>query len=102
MSEDIKIIIERPTSTGLNYKEFTSFSDINETIIRETELNILTLGNDLSRIYNKFELSSKKRKRDINIYECNPSVSTAWKKNIISFFSRAATAVNESFLNKSI
>ncbi len=71
-------------------------------IIWEAELNILTLGNNLSRIYNKFRLSSKKRKRDINIYKYNPSVSTTWKKNIINFFSRAEITINKNLLNKPI
>src|SRR6266511_338984 len=74
----------------------------NETIIREAELDILTLGDDLFRIYNEFGLSSKKRKRDINIYEYNPSVSITWKKNIINFFSRAATIINKNLLGKPI
>jgi len=73
--EDIKMIIKRSTPTELNYKEFISLSNINETIIREAELNILTLGDDLFRIYDKSGLSSKKRKRDINIYGYNLSVS---------------------------
>ena len=60
-----------------DHKKFTSLSDMDETIIREAELNTLTLGDDLSRTYNKSRLSSKKRKRDINIYEYNPSVSVA-------------------------
>ena len=73
--EDIEIITEEPAPTGLSYKESTSFSDVDETIIREAELDILTLGDDLSGIYNKSRLSSKKRKRDINTYKYNPSVS---------------------------
>ncbi len=60
--------------TGPDYRESTSFFNIDETIIRETELNTLTLGNNLFRIYNESGLSSKKRKRDINIYKYNPSV----------------------------
>ncbi len=48
---------------------------MDETIIRETELNILTLGDNPSKIYNEFRLSSKKRKYNINIYKYNPSVS---------------------------
>ncbi len=76
MPEDIKIITEGFTSTEFNYKESTHFFNINEMIIREAELNSLTLENNLSRIYNKSGLSSKKRKRDINIYGYNPSVST--------------------------
>jgi len=50
---------------------------VDETIIREAKLDILTLENDLSRIYDKSGSSSKKRKRNINIYEYNPSVSAA-------------------------
>ncbi len=69
------MITEGPTSTGLSYKEFTPFFNIDETIIREAELDILTLGDNLSGIYNKSGLSSKKRKRDINTYEYNSSVS---------------------------
>ena len=42
---------------------------MDETIIREAKLDILTLENDLSRIYDKSGSSSKKRKRNINIYE---------------------------------
>ena len=78
-------ITKKPTSTESNYRESTSFSNIDETIIREAELDILTLGNDLFEIYNKSGPSSKKRKRNINIYECNPSVSIAWKKNVVGF-----------------
>ncbi len=63
--------------TGFDYKESTSLSDMDETIIREAELNTLTLGDDLFEIYNKSGLSSKKRKRDINIYKYNPSVFIA-------------------------
>ena len=74
MIEDIKIITERPVFIEFDYREFTSFSDIDEMIIWEAELNILTFGDDLSGIYNKSGLSSKKRKCDINIYEYNPSV----------------------------
>ncbi len=69
------MITKRSTSTGFNYKESTPLFNIDETIIREAELNILTLEDNLSRIYNKSKSSSKKRKRDINIYEYNPSVS---------------------------
>ncbi len=77
MPEDIKIIIKKPAFIGSDYKESTSFSNINETIIRETKLNILILKNDPSGIYNKSGSSSKKRKRDINIYKYNSSVSVA-------------------------
>ncbi len=69
VTEDIKMITKKSVFTGLNYKESTFFSDIDEMIIREAELDTLTLGNDLFRIYNKSGLSSKKRKRDINIYK---------------------------------
>jgi len=65
------------TPTGFNYKESTLLSDVDETIIREAELNILTLENDLSRTYNKSGSLSKKRKRDINTYKYNPSVFVA-------------------------
>ncbi len=75
MREDIEMITEGSTFIGPNYKESTPFSDINETIIREAELDALTFGDDLSGIYNKSGLSSKKHKRDVNIYEYNPSVS---------------------------
>ncbi len=71
------MITEGSTPTGPGHKESTPFFDMDKTIIREAELNILTLGDDLSRIYNESGLSSKKRKRDINIYGYNPSVSTA-------------------------
>src|SRR6266511_3570031 len=93
---------EEPASTGFSYKESTSLSDIDETIIREAELDTLTLGDNSSRTYNKSEPSSKKRKRDINTYECDFSVSAAWKKNITNFSSRAATATNKNLLNKPI
>jgi len=75
--EDIKITTKKPTPTEPNYKKSTSLSNIDETIIREAELDILTLGDDLSRIYNESGLSNKKRKRDINIYGYNFFVSTA-------------------------
>ncbi len=96
------MITEGFTSTGSNYREFTPLSNIDEMIIREAELNILTLGDHLFRIYNKFRLSSKKRKRDINIYRYDLSVSVAWKKNVTGFSSRAAITVNENLLNKPI
>ena len=88
--------------TGPNHKKSTPLSNINETIIRETELDILTLENEPSGIYNESGSSSKKRKRDININEYDPSVFVAWKKNITDFFSRTATAANKGFLNNSI
>ncbi len=102
MTEDIEIITKESTLTGFNYKESTSLSDIDETIIWKAELNILIFGNDLSGIYNKSGLSSKKRKRDINICECDSSVFIAWKKNVTNFSSRIATAANKNFLNKPI
>ncbi len=102
MLEDIKITIKKSVSTEPNYKESTSLSDIDETIIREAELDTLTLENDPSGIYNKSGPSSKKRKRDINIYEYNPSVSAAWKKNITDFSSRVATTANKNLLDKPI
>ena len=102
MLEDVKIITEEFVFTGSDYKEFTSLFNMDETIIWEAELDILTFGDDLSGIYNKSGLSSKKRKRDIDIYRYNSSVFVAWKKNIADFFSRVAIAANESFLGKSI
>ncbi len=96
------MITEGPVSIGSDYKESTPLSDVDETIIWEAELNILILGNNLSGIYNKSRLSSKKCKRDINIYGYNPSVFAAWKKNIVGFFSRAIIIVNKSFLSKPI
>ena len=96
------MITKTSTSTGSDYRKSTSFSNIDETIIREAQLDILILGNDLSEIYNKSGLSSKKRKRDVNICGYDPSVSAAWKKNITNFSSRAAITVNENFLDKSI
>ncbi len=102
MLEDIKIITEKSVFIEFDYKESTPLSNMDETIIWETELDILTLGDDLFGIYNKSKLSSKKRKRDINICGYNPSVFIAWKKNIADFSSRAAIAVNKSFLNKPI
>ena len=65
-------------------------------------MDILTLGDDPSKIYNKSRLLSKKRKCDINIYGYNSSISTAWKKNITNFSSRTATTTNKNFLNKPI
>src|SRR6266536_4556541 len=102
MPEDIKITTKKPTPTESNHKKSTPLSNIDETIIRETELNTLTLENDLFKIYNESRSSRKKRKRDINIYEYNPSVFAAWKKNITNFSSRAATATNKNLLNKPI
>src|SRR6266498_4965111 len=100
--EDIKMITKKPTPTKSDYKKSTPLSNIDETIIRETELDTLTLGDDLFETYNKSRLSSKKRKRDINTYGCDPSVSTTWKKNVVNFSSRAATTTNKSLLNKPI
>ncbi len=74
MPEDIKMIIKGSALTGSDYKESISLSDMDETIIREAELDILTLGDDLSGIYNKSKSSNKKCKRDINICGYNPSV----------------------------
>ncbi len=76
MREDVEIITKKPTPTEPDHKEFTFLSNMNEMIIREAELDTLTLGDDLSKTYNKFGLSSKKRKRDVNIYGYNFSVST--------------------------
>jgi len=76
--------------------------NINETIIREAELDVLTLGDDLSEIYDESKLSNKKRKRDVNIYGYNFSVFIMWKKNVVGFFSRIAIAVNKNFLGKLI
>ncbi len=75
---------------------------MNETIIWEAKLDTLTLGDDPSKIYNESEPSSKKRKRDVDICGYNPSVSAAWKKNIASFSSRAATTTNKNLLSKPI
>ena len=77
MIEDVKITIKKSTPIKSNYKKSTPLSNINETIIREAELNILILEDDLSKIYNKFRLSSKKRKYNINIYKYNLFVSAA-------------------------
>ncbi len=96
------MIIKKPTPTESDYKESISLSNINKTIIREAEVNTLILEDDLFRIYNKSRLSSKKRKRDINIYGYNPSVSVIWKKNIAGFSSRTAITVNKNFLGKPI
>jgi len=74
--EDIKITTKKPTPTEPDYRKSTPFSDIDETIIREAELDILALENNPSKIYNKSRSSNKKRKHNINIYENNPSVST--------------------------
>ena len=71
-------------------------------IIWEAELDALTLGDDLFGIYNESGSSSKKRKRDVDICGCDFSVFVTWKKNVACFFSRVATAVNESFLGKPI
>ncbi len=102
MPEDVKMITEGPAFIGFNHKESTPFSDVDETIIWEAELNTLILENDLSGIYDEFGPSSKKRKRDINTYKYNPSVFVVWKKNITGFSSRAATTINKSFLDKPI
>ncbi len=86
VTEDVEMITEGSTFIGPDYRESTPFSNIDETIIWEAELDTLILGNDPSRTYNESGPSSKKHKRDINIYEYNPSVSTTWKKNVINFF----------------
>ena len=57
MTEDIEIITKKPTPIKSDYRESTSLSNIDETIIREAELNTLTLENDPSEIYNKSEPS---------------------------------------------
>jgi len=75
---------------------------MDETIIREAKLNTLIFKNNLFGIYDKSRLSSKKRKRDINICGYDLSVSVTWKKNITNFFSRVATVVNKNLLNKPI
>jgi len=77
MTEDIKMITKESTPTKSNHKKSTPLSDINEIIIRKTELDTLTLEDNLFKTYNKSGPSSKKRKRDINIYKYNPSVSAA-------------------------
>ena len=74
MTEDVEITTKKSAPTESSYRESTPLSNIDETIIQKTELDALTLENDPSGIYNKSGLSSKKRKRDINIYGCDPSV----------------------------
>ncbi len=100
--KNIKITIKEPIFTGPNHRESTSLSNMDETIIREAELNTLTLEDDLFRIYNKSEPSSKKRKRNINTCEYDFSVSITWKKNIVDFSSRTTTAANKNLLDKPI
>ena len=100
--KDIKMTTKRPTSIEPNHKESTPLSNIDETIIREAELNTLTLKNDTSRTYNKSRSSGKKRKRDINIYGCDPFVFVAWKKNITDFSSQITTTTNKNLLDKPI
>ncbi len=102
MPEDIKMITKGFTFTGPSYRESTPLFDIDETIIREAELNILTLENNPSKTYNKSGPSSKKRKRDINTYEYNPSVFIAWKKNVAGFSFRTMIIINKNLLGKSI
>ena len=75
MTEDIKIITEGFIFIESDYRESMSLFNIDETIIREAELDILTLKNNLFKIYNKSGPSSKKRKRNINTYKCDSSVS---------------------------
>ncbi len=96
------MITEESTSIKLNYRESTSLSNIDETIIWEAELDVLIFENDLFGTYNKSRPSSKKRKRDINIYEYNLSVFVAWKKNVTGFSSRVTITANKSFLDKPI
>ncbi len=76
MPEDVKMITKGFTPTEPNHKKSTPLSDIDKTIIREAELDVLTLGDNLFGIYNKSKPSSKKRKRDVNIFGCDPSIST--------------------------
>ncbi len=102
MIEDVKITTEKFAPTGFDYRESTSLSNVDETIIWEAKLDILIFGDDLFGIYNKFRLSSKKRKRDVDICEYNPSAFIAWKKNITSFFSRTTTVANKNLLGKLI
>ncbi len=102
MLEDIEMTIERLVFIEFGYKKSTSFFDMDETIIRETELDTLTFEDDLFGIYDESGLSSKKRKRDINICGCDSSVSVVWKKNVAGFFFRVVIVVNESLLNKPI
>ncbi len=94
MIEDVEMTMEGSIFTGFDYRESTPFSNIDETIIREAELDVLTLGDDLSEIYDESRPSSKKRKRDVDICECNSSVFVVWKKNIADFSSRAITVVS--------
>ncbi len=96
------MITEGSAFIGSGYKEFTPLSDVDETIIREAELDILILEDDLSGIYIKSRSSNKKRKRDINICGYDPSVSIMWKKNITGFSSRITITTNKNFLNKPI
>ncbi len=96
------MITKRPAPTESDYRESTPLSDIDETIIWETELDIQTLEDDSSGIYNKSKLSSKKCKRNINICGYNLSVFVTWKKNITDFSSRITTITNENDLDKPI
>ena len=102
VTEDVKMTTKGFIFIEFDYRESTPLSNINETIIRQAKLNTLTLENNLSKIYNESRLSSKKRKRNINIYECDSSVSVTWKKNIANFSSRVVTTTNKSFLSKPI
>ena len=77
MIEDVEIITKEPAFSGSNYREFTSLSNMDEMIIREAELDILSLGNNLFKIYNKSRSSSKKRKRDVDTCGYNSSVFAA-------------------------
>ncbi len=74
MTEDVKMIIKESTFIEFDYKESTPLSNIDKTIIREAELDTLTLGDNLSGIYNKSRPSNKKHKRDINICGYDSSV----------------------------
>src|SRR6266536_4504154 len=98
MPEDVEMITEKSTPTESNYKKSTPLSNVDETIIREAELDILILEDDLSGIYIKSRSSNKKRKRDINICRYDPSVSIMWKKNITGFSSRITITTNKNFL----
>jgi len=73
--EDVEMTTEGPTPIKSDYRESTSLSDVDEIIIWKVELDALTLGDNLSEIYDKFGPSSKKRKRDVDIYGCDSSVS---------------------------
>ncbi len=84
MLEDIEMTIERLVFIEFGYKKSTSFFDMDETIIRETELDTLTFEDDLFGIYDESGLSSKKRKRDINK---NINISITFIPNILLLIS---------------